>query len=507
MRVGDRVAAILLFLAVPVAACGASPPAGGEGATRYGYGPSPDAAVTYQPDVVIVAGGPDTIRGVSRDGFTYTIDAGAEGADKVRPGAVMFLTSDAVGRVVKMRREGDALDVTLAPVALTEIVRDGHFTVDQTLDVDEQSFQALPDLLGEIPIPDDEPGAGGGGGDVPRIVGSVHEGGPVVGDAPRPVAPAVAEQGGPPPVVAAVAVPGLGAPRPPEPARSQVGKAKVGGWDVQAFRGAGELGLYAEHSTAASGLRAGLDVRLLVDDLRVRGDITVANGTIVRPWFQVEGIKAIAIAVRAGVAGGLEDNKKVKIELPVELKQPILIGGFPATLRQTFKFLVQTAFSAKNGNLRAGGEWGLDGPIGMRGGTVVTPAFSVRKSVLDSLQGVSVGVEGIVVAAEFRFGLMVGLPVAGAGPAVGVVASLGLTNGSAAGRVGLPLAGPAVKCRGATLVLTGRGSVGVNLSTPLTTAIDKVLGVKIPADVDLVTKDIVSKTVVEPDVPLCRSGG
>ncbi|MDM4777963.1 hypothetical protein [Micromonospora sp. b486] len=173
-------------------------------------------------------------------------------------------------------------------------------------------------------------------------------------------------------------------------------------------------------------------------------------------------------------------------------------------LKQTFKFLVSTAFSAKNGNLSATGQWGLHGPIGYVNSSFLTPTFSVEKSIVQSIRGVSIGVEGIVVAAEFRFGFMIGLPVAGAGAFVGVVASIGLTNGSAAGRVGLPLAGPAVKCRGSTLVLTVRAGEGLSVSEPLAKAIETVLKVPIPNEVDFLKKDIVNRTVVEPDVPLCR---
>src|SRR5262245_25967069 len=67
---------------------------------RYAYGPRTDDSVVYQPDVVLVAGGGKTIRSVSADGFTYVIDGRARGAGEVRPGKIMFVTSEAVGRVV-----------------------------------------------------------------------------------------------------------------------------------------------------------------------------------------------------------------------------------------------------------------------------------------------------------------------------------------------------------------------------------------------------------------------
>ncbi|OLT16103.1 hypothetical protein BJF78_15230 [Pseudonocardia sp. CNS-139] len=52
---------------------------GGPGdAGPYGAAPSPDADVTYQPDVVIVAGGGSAVRSVSDDALTWRIDPGAD---------------------------------------------------------------------------------------------------------------------------------------------------------------------------------------------------------------------------------------------------------------------------------------------------------------------------------------------------------------------------------------------------------------------------------------------
>ncbi|MEO3781484.1 hypothetical protein ABGB16_32825 [Micromonospora sp. B11E3] len=42
------------------------------------------------------------------------------------------------------------------------------------------------------------------------------------------------------------------------------------------------------------------------------------------------------------------------------------------------------------------------------------------------------------------------------------------------------------------------------MSEPLAKAIEKALKVEIPKEADLRKKDIVNRTVVEPDVPLCR---
>lgn len=480
--------AALVCLVAVTGGCGTGSSAGSDPTGRqYGYAPGPDRSVAYQPDVVLVSGGGDTIRSVSRDGFTYVIDGAAKGAGDLAPGKIMFATSEALGRVVRVEPAGGDVAVTLAPVELTDVVRDGHFTIDQALDLESQTFGALPDLLGEVvdgpaatpvlPDPQRATGLGTnaiGAGEVRLVV--------------------------PPIALRPARGPG------PEPAPSV--QRKIGDWDVTAYKDSAKLGLTAEHSTAAQGRAGGLkvdfDIRLLVRNLRVQGDIRVANGVIPNPSFRIDGVEGLAVTIAAGAQGGLSDNKKAKIEFPIEVKQPIIIGGFPATLKQTFKFLVETAFTAKNGNLSATGQWGLAGPIGYAGSSVLTPTFSVQKSIMQSLRGVSIGVEAIVLAVEFRFGFMIGLPVAGAGPFVAIVASVGLTNGSAAGRVGLPLAGPAVKCRGSTLVATVRAGEGINMSEPLAKAIEKVLKVDIPKEADFLKKDIVHRTVVEPDVPLCR---
>ena len=488
-------------------------PGTGDADDRYGYAPKPDDSVVYQPDVVLVEGGGKAIRSVSDDGFTYVIDGDARGVDEIRPGKIMFATSQAVGRVVRVEKSGGDRAVTLAPVQLTDVVRDADITFDQPLDLATQQFAPLPDLLGEVVeeaapatpvLPDAAEATGLGGNAIGLGGGAVGFGGGATGSGPDLIGLG-ADAHRRPDLRIAVPPIALGPARAPGGAGAAHSmERKIGGWGVTAYAGSTKVGLTAQHATAASGLKVDFDIQLLLENLRLSGNVKVTNGVIPHPRFRIDGVHGLAITIAAGAQGGLSDNKKARIELPIELTQPIIIGGFPATLKQTFKFLVQTAFTAKNGNISGTGRWGLTGPIGYEGGSVLTPTFSVQESIMQSLRGVSVGVEAIVVAAEFRFGLMLGLPVAGAGPFVGVVASLGLTNGSAAGRVGLPLAGPAVKCRGTTLVVTARAGEGLNVSEPLAKAIEIVLDVKIPKEATFVSKDIINRTVVEPDVPLCR---
>lgn len=467
--------ALVLFFAVCVLGldvnCGGSKSGGhkgNQGVARYGFGPAVNGSVTYQPDVVIVAGGSDSIRSVSSNGLVWTIDGHAAGARDLGPGKIMFATSEAAGRVVKMEPAGDDIAVTLAPVELTDIVRNGRITIDQSVNLDSLSFQPIPDLLGAISSP------GNLSAEAPR-------GSAFASFSTRDVEP-VTLAAWPLQLTAAAALQGE---KPPPPAGTQQAKAKVGDWDVTAYKSATIIGLKGEHGLLkAKGLKVGIDVYLEVENLHVVADVPVAQGVVGSSTFRIDGIRAIGINLEAGASEGLGDNQHCKIELPIEISQPVIIGGFPATLKFKFKFLVETAFSAKNGNLRAKALWGLDGPLGFDGTTVLVPTFSVKKSIYDDFHGPSVGANGIVLAAEFRFGVVVGLPIAGAGPYAAVVTAVGLTVGSSIG---------IIRCRGASLNVTLKGGVGISMSKLLKAALEKLLGVKVPEEKVLLSKDIVNR--------------
>lgn len=444
-------------------------PGSPEAVARYGYGPSKDKSITYQPGVVLIEGGPDAIRAASDDGLVWTIDARAGGASELEPGKVMFAASQAVGRVVKVEQAGNDLKVTLGPVELTDIIRDGRITIDQPISLDGMTFKVI-DVPGawEDISPDAQATPQGSSSLLPagsRYVMDIPPGG-------------LAQ----------------GAPRNQlvDPNKAF---AKVGDWDLTAYKSPGKIGVNANHGVGGLGLKAGIDVYITVGNLNLYADVPIANGQVGQSTFRLEGVTGVGIDIAAGTAEGLSDNRQVKMEVPIELSQQIWVGGFPVTLKQKFRLLVQTAFTAKNGNLSAGGYWKLDGPLGYDGQTLLVPTMTTGKSILESIQGVSVGVNGVVVAAEFRFGAQLGLPVASAGPYAALVASTGLVNGSSLG---------IVQCRQATLALTIRGGVGISVSTWVSNRLGVLLGMKIPPEKQLAEQEIFKQTQYTPDVVACR---
>lgn len=432
-------------------------------APRYGYAPSADGPTVYQPDVVLLTTGSDAIRSVSPNGLTYTLDAAAPGVDKLEVGKVVFATSQCAGRIVQISRAGGPdVTVTLAPVELTEIVKDGDIRVEQDVHVEQMGMQTIPDLPGAESTPEADPGA-----TTTKTV----------------IAPTLQLS-----TTRDATLPG------PE-VSGQVTK-KLNDWDVTAYKSANRIGLRGERGMAerVDGLKVSVDFHLDVANLHVVGHVPVHGGQVGAATFRVDGITAIGLDLKAGTEEGISSNRKVRMVIPIELNEPIIVAGFPMTLSQKFQFIAESAFSAKNSTLKASGLWGLDGPIGIASGNLLVPTFSVQKSLVDSIDGVSVGANGFVAAASFRFGLGVGLPVGSAGPYAAATVSAGVTNGSALG---------IVRCRRADLIITAKAGVGISMPSPVKAAVEKILGKEIPGEKEVVSQDIVRKTATVPDVKAC----
>lgn len=457
-------------------------------ANQYGLGPKPDPSITYQSDVVLIDGGPKIIRGVSADGLTWTIDATAPGADRLKPGMIMFATSQAVGRVVRLSARSTVLDVTLSPVELGDVIRDGHLVIDQTVPLESLTLFETP----QIP---------GGYEDVAsnKLVQGATFGGE------RPTAGYLRAGLFIPPTTNGLTD---GVPAPNEAGDVSEKSTEFAGWNLTAYKGGATMGLRAERGLAGSKtvgagktipdteLKVAIDAHLEVKDLRVVADIPITRGEVGTSHFRVYGIEGLVMSIQAGAVNGLSDNRKARIEIPIQLRQNVIIGGFPATLTQKFKFLVQTAFTAKNGNITGSGEWDVDGSIGIDGQTVTLPKLTARGTkLIDSIMGVSVGVNGIVVGVSFQFGLVFGLPVAGAGPAASFITSLGMTNGSSLG---------IVQCKQVSITSVVSGGVAIQMFDPVKEALKKVLGVDIPAERPLVSKNILQENWVKPNVVACK---
>jgi hypothetical protein len=471
---------LLVCVALVIAACSggkSTPTSGRQGkagagadpaaVARYGYAPTNDAHL--QPDVVVIGGGASAIRSASGDGLTWTIDGKADGAADLRIGSVMFATSEAVGRVAALSDAGGNRVVTLAPVQLTDVLRDGTINLDQNLDLGSAVFQPVPDLPGT----QSEPTA-------------TDTGGVTVSSARRfelPPVQLVARRAAtlPAPLKQSVSVP-------------------VGPWTIKPYAEAGKLGVNITRDTG--GLKLGVDFSFPVENFHISSAVAVQNGQVTKSGFVVEGVKGMDITLQAGVANGSLDNSKIAVELPIEVNAPIppspATAGIPLNIKLTYKLVIETALTGNNSTLFASGKYKLAGPFGISGGKIQEPAFSVDKSIIDSLGGITLGPSGLVIAVKMKLLAGIGTPAATVGPFGSFTAAVGVTNGSS---LGAALA----RCHGASLDLKVGAGVGLSISPAVFEALKGLFPkkTKIENSID-VSKTILHRSQIVPDVPLCN---
>jgi hypothetical protein len=457
----------------------------------YGYGPQPNAHVTYQPDVIIIGGGPRAIRGVA-SGLRWIIDANAPGARELRPGKVMFATSRAIGRVIDLEQHGSDLTVRLAPVGLTEVLRDAQIDLDRQIPFDSLTMHMMEDLAPASASRRDLDG------------GSLS---PAVWYPDAEPARAMfvdAQRGG-------------------TATGKFAGKISIGNWELEPYLKKTEkykqstpnssittaddrtttlqLGVKAQWTArAAGGLKLGADLNIYGSSFHVRTHISAINGKLDPSTFVIDGIEGLSIGLAGGAENGAADNVKARLELPLEYAEdlpPELTGGVPMVLHLKQKLLIETAFSGRNTTLVARGDYGLQGPIGLDKGVVYKPTLVVKEPMLQSIRGVTVGPSGIVAAMEVRILLGFGESLAMAGPYAKLVAAVGVSRGSV---LGISLA----DCRSVTLKVDAGLGVGAVLDSRVAKLLDalKVRKTEVELAESLITVYNLTKTV--PDVPLCR---
>lgn len=440
-------------------------------ARRYGYGPSKDARL--QPDVVVVQGGAAAIRSVSDDGLTWRIDRSADGAAKLRTGSVLLATSVAAGRIVAVRNDGADRVVTLAPVEINDVLRDGRIHLDRPLDLSSMSFQPVPAFEGlSQPTPEDTGGL-------------------------RPAALHLTKL---PHVQLAAATTGLN-PTLPAPSKSFL-EVPVGDWLVKGYTEKHKLGVNIRRRVGAGGLKLGVDLAFPIGNLRIDTNLGINDGKITDSKFLIKGIEGMYITLQVGAADPSLDNTEASIELPFDINLPIppspATAGLPLNVTITYKLVVEIALTGKNATLLGAGRYRLAGPIGFSGGAAQSPSFSVEKSIIDSLGGITLGPSGLVFALKVKVLAGIGTPAATAGPFGTFTAAFGVTNGSS---LGASLA----RCRGASLDLKVGGGFGLSVSPGALSFLEKFLpaGTKIDNKIET-SKTVLHRAQVVPDVPLCR---
>ena len=445
----------------------------------YGQGPAPRDGVTLQPDVVIVGGGSRSVRSVTDDGLTWRIDGSAEHARDLVPGKVFFVTGQGVGRVLDVEpRDGDLL-VTIGPVDLTEVVRDGDFSTSGVA-LDKPLFRPAG-----APFWSDERG---------------YEAPPTGG---RAAAPA-----GPGPV-------GDLWKRPLRPPPTNVPPLqKTYGYSVLPTCCAGGVGVH--YSYDDGDVKLGGTLTLTMNKPTADFTLKIGGGTVKQADLEIGG----GFGIKGDFYGGIQSKKPDGVvdrsrtfQIPADLSFPIgSLAGIPLSFTVSQTLSVTPAFGGKLGTVKGKGEFSVAGHLGFgykNGGWGAHVDTDVKRklSLLDSISGVPVGVMGLIVGHGVRFTVGISAFVFTAGIYFELLTRYGVSMGSA---LGSPLA----VCRGATLSISAVFGVGYKILEPVVKTINKFLGllasakiVKIPpiqAERGLRSESrLFKKTEIEPKVKLC----
>jgi hypothetical protein len=414
-----------------------------EALRTYGYGPSANPAVTFQPDVVVVGGGPASIRWAGEDGHTWAIDPAAPGADKLQVGSVMLLTSRAVGRVLDVQDQGGSRIVTLGPVQLTELFSKASFDLAQPVALGSMGYQVYPETANDVTTPSSSGSSDAADGLTDN------------GASPSPGALTL-------PAVRLVSYFDTTAKQLPPTSEACPEITLSLKWIIKPCASPEEISLGVDYNfgagNGAEGLKFGGTIIFHTAQTELHAKVDVENGSLSNPTVLLSGIKGVDVNLGAGAAEGAKDSGKFRFEIPIEVEEPIPPSpatlGIPLNLVLEFKLLVEVALSGNNSTLEAGASYQLDGDLGVEDGQAVAPKLTVKKSILDSISGITLGPGGVVFAAKFKLHFGVGTEGFIAGPYATTTFSVGVSKGSVLGS-------PIANCMGAAIAMWVGAGAGV----------------------------------------------
>ncbi|MEP7087483.1 MAG: hypothetical protein ABI884_09120 [Gemmatimonadota bacterium] len=407
----------------------------------WGISPTRNDKVTYQPGVIIMEHGSDAVRAMASNGLTWTIDANAPGAKEIAVDKILFATGRVMGRVLAVDRTPTGLAVTLGPVEITEVIKDCNIKSDQPLDIGSALVYTAKDFPGASTT--DEPEQTGFAPHVPVYFASYV---PQAPDAP--------------------AMPGIGAPTELILNDFHVIPVCCGG-----------LGITLAHDGQGVKMMASAVVEL--NQPTVHFALVIQNGTIYTAYVQLTGTAGFKVHFTAGTDAGIAGNIRQNFFIPIDATFPITGIAVPLSvvIRQTLR--VETIFTAQTGTLEAtgeyafggefkagkenGGAWRADGPT----------SVTTKQNLANTLDGISLGVNGLVFAYGAK--IIVGIGAFGfvTGPYVGYNTVVGVNKASS-----MPGALP---CRSGTLNTSMRFGVGYQIPQVVAKAINffmHALGVK-----------------------------
>ena len=394
---------------------------------KYGRAPRPDPSVKYQPDVVLVAGGPGIIKSVSPDGLTWRIDAKTDPSGDIQIGKIAFITGRCVGRVLSESRVGNDLSLVLGPVDITEIFQKFEVSLRQPIDL----AQAL-----EYPLP--------------KIPGmQLDENGTEV---PSPDWSNASSASGLPAGSSAILPAGLRLPPRHFQSQGIIPQKLPFTFHTRPLNNADGLGAELRHE--GQGVRVVAQMQLRLEKPSLDFYLSINNGTV-NARVILHNAAALRVAFDGAVSDQFSGNVNWYAPAPGELSIPVA-GPVPLSVNLRQQIWVRAAFSSRQSAFTAGGVYGLNGDIGftVQNGkfSVIGPrGFTVQQSLMQNMETISLGPTGVVLSHVATITAGLGAWGFTTGPTADIGTSVGIAMG---GNTGI------VQCRAATLAMHIRGGVG-----------------------------------------------
>jgi hypothetical protein len=397
---------------------------------RWGISPTLNDKVTYQPGVIIMEHGSDAVKGMATNGITWTIDARAPHANEIAVDRILFATDRVVGRVLKVDRTGDDLEVVLGPVELTDVIKECDLSAQQPIDLASMLVYEAPDL----------PGA------------TTHDTANVQTTFATPRTPVL------------FASYDQTQPFQNNPVFDQLKSILI---DQFLFVPVccRNIGITMGHTDESVDMLATAAVELSPKPW-VEFHLVIHGASIYTASVELHGVTGFRVVLRASASPGSVRNVDKPFFLPVDWRFPITGMAVPVSVvfRQTLK--VTTMFTTSTSTIEAEGEYAFDGSFfaGKKNGgswTATGPDnVTVVKNLGSTLTGASVGVNGLVFAYGAK--VIVGIGAYGfvTGPFVGYNTTVSLEKGSQMTVAALP------PCRGVTYFNELKYGVGYQTPKP-----------------------------------------
>ena len=427
---------------------------------KYGIAPKRSSVVEYQPDVIVMEQGDKAIRSISSNGMEWEFDANAEHVSEFQEGKIVFATGRAVGRVIGLKKEGDSVKAVLGPIQLTDVIKNGKFKMDSPVTADNMISYVAPDFPQEPEAhPEDTKRSSNleGGSRIERavVVSRIRNGvwtptsvAETYPDGHRATFQKLGNRWATPQFAVArmdrslrvkpfrhlqrvaafqqvPGVPGMQFPQFPEvPFVPQLPATTAGTpptVDVNDIRTVGVMnpsyiGVQFYSKGTPGGLAVFAEALMDVNDVHLHFNLDIVDGKIMTCGLDLGGALGVTLHMDSHTTKDFQVNFHKKWWVPIDLTIPIGLGnmtGIPFSVTFNMMLDVNSGFSAKQSILTAEGDYTYKGGLWAgykdKGGWQLNPvsAVTARTDMGRSMQGVSVGINSLVLAASIR--AMVGI--------------------------------------------------------------------------------------------------